>query len=138
MKIYSITEASRLMGVTRQAIYVAITKAKRLEAYKIGARWKVNEEALDRYKGIKYKRFSETGFYYLPEAAKKLGISAQRLYYLVRIGKIKCVYNTIPYLIDEKELEEKKDLIMKYKKTEKSVKRAAWKINSKDVYQKVG
>ena len=48
-KFVSITEAARVNGVTRQAIYVAI-KQKKLKAYKDATRWTIDLEDLDNYR----------------------------------------------------------------------------------------
>jgi len=54
-KVVSITEAARINGVTRQAIYVAI-KQKKLKARKDSTRWTIHLDDLEEYRKQKYSR----------------------------------------------------------------------------------
>lgn len=95
-KVVSITEAARINGVTRQAIYVAI-KQKKLKARKETTRWTIHLDDLENYRNQKYSRSKSTyngellydnnkGFYSINQVAKMLGVPAQKIYYATRIG----------------------------------------------------
>jgi hypothetical protein len=90
-KVVSITEAARINGVTRQAIYVAI-KQKKLKARKETTRWTIHLDDLDHYRNQKYSRSKSTfngellydnnkGYYSINQVAKMLGVPAQKIYY---------------------------------------------------------
>jgi len=136
--IYTITEAAKELGVSRQAVYVALFKVKKLEGYKIGHRWKIHKNALEEYKKNKYKRISPPGLYSIDEASKKLSVSYNRIYYLMRTHKIVSIRHNNHDFFHEKELNEKKSLIKSVKKIKKKRNRALWKINQNDIHQKVG
>jgi len=98
-KVVSITEAARINGVTRQAIYVAI-KQKKLKAYKDSTRWTIRLEDLEEYRRQKYSRTKSTyngellfdnskGYFSVNQVAKMLGVPAQKIYYATRIGLLK-------------------------------------------------
>ena len=98
-KAVSITEAAKLNGVTRQAIYVAI-KHKKLKATKESTRWTIDLEDLEDYRKNKYSRSksmfdgellfnNEEGYYSVNQVAKMLGVPAQKVYYATRIGRLK-------------------------------------------------
>jgi hypothetical protein len=98
-KVVSITEAARINNVTRQAIYVAI-KQKKLKASKDTTRWTINLEDLENYRRLKYSRTksmfngellfdNQKGFYSVNQAAKVLGVPAQKIYYATRVGLLK-------------------------------------------------
>jgi len=98
-KVVSITEAARINGVTRQAIYVAI-KQKKLKATKDGTRWKIHLESLREYTENKYSRSKSTfqgellfdnnkGYYSVNQVAQMLNVPAQKIYYATRVGLMK-------------------------------------------------
>jgi excisionase family DNA binding protein len=98
-KVVSITEAAKINNVTRQAIYVAI-KLRKLKARKELTRWSIDLEDLMDYRRQKYSRAKSTyqgellfdngkGYYSINQAAKMLGVPAQKLYYATRAGYIK-------------------------------------------------
>lgn len=98
-KVVSITEAARINGVTRQAIYVAI-KQKKLKAFKDSTRWTIRLEDLEDYRRQKYSRTKSTyngellfdnskGYFSVNQVAKMLGVPAQKIYYATRIGLLK-------------------------------------------------
>lgn len=99
--LVSITEAARINGVTRQAIYVAI-KQKKLKAYKDSTRWMIDLADLDIYKQQKYSRTksmfngelvfdNSKGFFSVNQVAKMLGVPAQKIYYATRSGLLKAI-----------------------------------------------
>lgn len=98
-KVVSITEAARINNVTRQAIYVAI-KQKKLKATKDSTRWTIHLDDLEDYRKNKYSRTksmhdgellfdNHKGFYSVNQAAKMLGVPAQKIYYATRVGLLK-------------------------------------------------
>jgi len=98
-RLVSITEAAKINNVTRQAIYVAI-KQNKLKATKHTTRWTIDLEDLEEYRRQKYSRTKSTyegellfdnnkGFYSINQAAKLLGVPAQKIYYATRVGLLK-------------------------------------------------
>lgn len=98
-RVVSITEAAKINNVTRQAIYVAI-KQKKLKASKDATRWTIHLDDLENYRNQKYSRTksmyagellfdNNKGFYSINQAAKVLGVPAQKIYYATRIGLMK-------------------------------------------------
>ena len=98
-RLVSITEAAKINNVTRQAIYVAI-KQNKLKATKHTTRWTIDLEDLEEYRRQKYSRSKSTfngellfdnkkGFYSVNQAAKILGVPAQKIYYATRVGLLK-------------------------------------------------
>lgn len=98
-KVVSITEAARINNVTRQAIYVAI-KQKKLKATKDATRWTIHLDDLEEYRTNKYSRTksmfdgellfdNRKGYYSVNQAAKMLGVPAQKIYYATRVGLLK-------------------------------------------------
>src|SRR5476651_1560818 len=98
-KVVSITEAARINNVTRQAIYVAI-KQKKLKATKDSTRWTIHLDDLEEYRNNKYSRTksmfdgellfdNRKGYYSVNQAAKLLGVPAQKIYYATRVGLLK-------------------------------------------------
>lgn len=98
-KVVSITEAARINNVTRQAIYVAI-KQKKLKATKDSTRWTIHLDDLEEYRKNKYSRTKSMydgellfdqgkGYYSVNQAAKVLGVPAQKIYYATRVGLLK-------------------------------------------------
>jgi len=119
-KVVSITEAARINGVTRQAIYVAI-KQNKLRARKDSTRWTIDLDDLEDYRRNKYSRTKSTfdgellfdndkGFYSVNQAAKILGVPAQKIYYATRIGMLKATRKGAAWVIhtdDIKDYQEK-------------------------------
>ncbi|WP_194847051.1 helix-turn-helix domain-containing protein [Candidatus Neptunochlamydia vexilliferae] len=119
-KVVSITEAARINGVTRQAIYVAI-KQNKLKASKDSTRWTIDLDDLEDYRRNKYSRTKSTyegellfdnqkGFYSVNQAAKMLGVPAQKIYYATRVGMLKASRKGAAWVIhvdDIKEYQEK-------------------------------
>lgn len=98
-KLVSITEAAKINNVTRQAIYVAI-KQKKLKATKHTTRWTIDLKDLEDYRRQKYSRTksmyqgellfdNKKGYYSVNQAAKLLGVPAQKIYYATRVGLLK-------------------------------------------------
>ena len=119
-KVVSITEAARINGVTRQAIYVAI-KQNKLKARKDSTRWTIDLDDLEDYRNNKYSRTKSTfdgellfdnnrGYYSVNQVAKMLGVPAQKIYYATRIGMLKALIKGAAWVIhvdDIKEYQEK-------------------------------
>lgn len=90
--------AADFLGVTLQAIYIAIKKG-RLIAQKIGKRIFITPEDLDEYRFSRYSRRNsryngellydnENGFYSVRQVSEMLEVPDQTIYYAARIGKI--------------------------------------------------
>ena len=108
-KLVSITEAAKINNVTRQAIYVAI-KQNKLKATKHTTRWTINLEDLEDYRRQKYSRAKSTydgellfdnqkGYFSVNQAAKMLGVPAQKIYYATRVGLMKALRKGAAWVI---------------------------------------
>lgn len=108
-KFVSITEASKINNVTRQAIYVAI-KQKKLRARKDSTRWTIDLDDLESYRKQKYSRTkslyngellfdNDKGFYSVNQVAKILGVPAQKIYYATRVGLLKAIRKGAAWVI---------------------------------------
>lgn len=115
-KVVSITEAARINGVTRQAIYVAI-KQKKLKAYKDSTRWTIRLEDLEEYRRHKYSRTksmfdgellfdNSKGYFSVNQVAKMLGVPAQKIYYATRIGLMKASRKGAAWVIHVDDIKE--------------------------------
>lgn len=115
--ILTITEASDVMNLTRQAVYVAI-KLNKLKAFKEekSSRWMIRKEDLENHKRQRYCRSrslyegkplydEEAGEYSVANAAKILRFKTQKLYYLIRIGRIKSKIRGNAYIITKDDIE---------------------------------
>lgn len=118
-KIVSITEAARINNVTRQAIYVAIKQGK-LKATKGATRWMIALDDLAEYRRQKYSRTksmyegellfnNDKGFYSINQAAKKLGVPAQKIYYATRVGHMKAVRKGAAWVIHITDIKQYKE-----------------------------
>lgn len=98
-RLVSITEAAKINNVTRQAIYVAI-KQNKLKATKHTTRWTIDLQDLEDYRRQKYSRTksmydgellfdNKKGYFSVNQAAKLLGVPAQKIYYATRVGLLK-------------------------------------------------
>ena len=114
-KVVSITEAARINNVTRQAIYVAI-KQKKLKAYKDTTRWTIDLDDLESYRKQKYSRTksmfdgellfdNQKGFFSVNQAAKMLGVPAQKIYYATRVGLLKASRKGAAWVIHSSDIQ---------------------------------
>ena len=103
-KIYTVTEATKITGRSRQAIYVAIRKGK-LVAVNTGHKWIIKERDFERWQENKFKHFLRKRegkllfdgikTFSVSMASKKIAslidqpFTEQQLYYLLRRGEIK-------------------------------------------------
>lgn len=98
-QIFTVTEATRLMHISRQGVYAAI-RNKRLGANFSNGRWITTKSAIEEYECKRYSREKSqynglllfdnaAGFYSLKQAAALLHINEQRMYYSARMGKIR-------------------------------------------------
>ncbi len=112
----SITEAARINGVTRQAIYVAI-KQKKLRAQKDSTRWTIDLNDLEEYRKQKYSRAKSTfngellfdnekGYFSVNQVAKMLGVPAQKIYYATRIGMLKATRRGAAWVVHVDDVKE--------------------------------
>ncbi|MDN3505117.1 MAG: helix-turn-helix domain-containing protein [Rhabdochlamydiaceae bacterium] len=118
-KVVSITEAARINGVTRQAIYVAI-KQNKLKAKKETTRWTIHLDDLEDYRNQKYSRSKSTfegellydnklGYYSINQVAKMLGVPAQKIYYATRIGLLKASRKGAAWVVNVNEIKSYKE-----------------------------
>lgn len=112
----SITEAAKINQVTRQAIYVAI-KQNKLRARKDATRWLIHVDDLKQYRDQKYSRSKSTfegellfdnskGYFSVNQAAKMLGVPAQKIYYATRVGLLQATRKGAAWVIHSNNLEE--------------------------------
>jgi len=115
-EVVSITEAARINGVTRQAIYVAI-KQKKLRAQKDSTRWTIRLTDLEEYRKQKYSRAksmfdgellfdNDKGYYSVNQVAKMLNVPAQKIYYATRIGLLKAIRKGSAWVIHHDDVEQ--------------------------------
>jgi excisionase family DNA binding protein len=108
-RLVSITEAAEINNVTRQAIYVAI-KQNKLKATKQTTRWTIDLDDLKDYQSQKYSRSKsmyngellfdkKKGYYSVNQAAKLLGVPAQKIYYATRVGLLKAIRRGAAWVI---------------------------------------
>jgi excisionase family DNA binding protein len=115
----TITEVSNKMGVTRQALYTAI-KRNRLKSSKHESRKRyIHRNDLEDFLKNRYSRNFSTyngkllfdpskGNYSIKQAAGKLNIPIQKVYYMIRSKKLKYVKHGGAYVITQKNLDEYK------------------------------
>jgi len=115
-KVVSITEAAKINGVTRQAIYVAI-KLNKLKATKETTRWTIHVDDLADYQNLKYCRSksvfngeplfdNKNGFYSVNQVAQMLKVPAQKIYYATRSGFLKAHRKGAAWVIHTDDLKE--------------------------------
>ncbi len=114
-RVVSITEAARINNVTRQAIYVAI-KQRKLKASKDSTRWTIDLDDLEAYRRQKYSRTksmfqgellfdNHKGYFSVNQAAKMLGVPAQKIYYATRVGLLKASRKGAAWVIHTTDIE---------------------------------
>lgn len=119
-KKMTIREASIKFQVTVQSFYFAIKNGK-LPAKKMNRKWIIEESALQNYRENKYsrdhstfqgkKKFDEKeGTFSLLKAAEFLQIDYQRLYYLLRSGKVNASRKGCSWVFDKKDLMNLKEI----------------------------
>lgn len=115
-KFVSITEASKLNNVTRQAIYIAI-KLNKLKATKKTTRWTISLADLEEYRRQKYSRSKSVfngelifdnnkGFYSVGQVAQILNVPAQKIYYATRVGLLKAQRKGAAWVIHTSDMKE--------------------------------
>ncbi len=130
-KTLSITEAAKMNGITRQAIYVAI-KHKKLKARKDAAHWEISVKDLEDYRKHKYSRTKSVfngellfdnskGFHSVNQTAEMLNIPAQKVYYATRVGLMKATRKGAAWVIHESEIKAYKDNYLNQKSTNTQV-----------------
>lgn len=113
-KVVSITEAAKINGVTRQAIYVAI-KLKKLRAKKETTRWTIDLKDLEEYRTNKYSRTksmhngellfdNHKGYYSVNQVAEMLKVPAQKIYYATRVGMLKAHRKGAAWVIHQEDV----------------------------------
>ncbi len=126
-KAVSITEAAKINNVTRQAIYVAI-KQRKLKAHKDTTRWTIDLADLEVYRKEKYSRTKSMfdgellfdngkGYFSVNQAAKMLGVPAQKIYYATRVGLLKAVRKGAAWVIHSNDIAGYKEIYLSKKET---------------------
>lgn len=97
---YSVNETAEILGVTRQAVYLAI-RLKKLEVEKIDLKWRISQEELEEFKKNRYDHTKTTrpdgalkfdpseGRYSIRQFAEFYEVPRQRIYYLIHAKRIK-------------------------------------------------
>lgn len=108
--ILSINDAARKMGITRQAVYIALKKGP-LKGFVKGCRWFIHLKDLEHYQAFKYSReyskdangnliYDKAKGYYSPlQAANLFRVPLQRIYYLLRMKYLKSKREGSRYVI---------------------------------------
>lgn len=111
----SVTEAAKIKGVTRQAVYLAI-RLGRLKAYRHEERWRIFRKDLDKYNNNRYSRLyhstvdgepvfdEDKGYFSVDRAAQLIGIDTQKLYYAIRSGKMKATRKRAAWVVNVEDL----------------------------------
>lgn len=124
--LINVKDAAEYMHVTLQAIYISIKK-KKICATKIGRKWWLSKIELDNFRNNKYNRdlrkiegeyiFDlDKGHFSLNQVCKIIsdGLNRpyriQRLYYFIRIGRLKAFKKGAAWVILKKDAEELFDL----------------------------
>lgn len=124
-RVVSITEAAKINGVTRQAIYVAI-KLNKLKARKETTRWTISLDDLADYQNMKYCRSKSVfngeplfdnckGYYSVNQVAKMLSVPAQKIYYATRSGFLKAQRRGAAWVIHSDDLKAYQDMHLQKK-----------------------
>lgn len=112
----SIAEIAMSYRRSRQAIYINLIKG-RLAGEKIGGKWRIHVRAAQEWSKSRYIRPSHgEGFYDVRQAAKRLKVPLQRVYYCLRSGKMKYTQVGKRFKISE-------DTIVQYEELMKSWRR---------------
>ena len=130
-KVVSITEAARINGVTRQAIYVAI-KLKKLKAKKETTRWTIHLDDLEVYRKSKYSRTkslfngellfdNNKGYYSVNQVAEMLNVPAQKIYYATRVGMLKAQRKGAAWVIHSEDVKEYREKYLSKKNNRRKV-----------------
>jgi excisionase family DNA binding protein len=113
------TEAAEYMHVTKQAIYISIYH-KRITAFKKKGQWLISKAVLDDYRLNKYNRDlrkingeyvfdMEKGHFSLNQVCKAFSQALshpyriQRLYYLIRVGRLKAFKKGAAWVIHKQD-----------------------------------
>ena len=124
-----LAEASKYLGISRQAIRQAIMQ-KRINSIKFEGRWRFTTFELDEYKRRKHKReFSiyegqllydkNKGEFSITEAAQILGCPRQHLYYAARCNKIHTTRKRKSWIITTEDIVEYRKIMVLQKKKDK-------------------
>ncbi|MCH9633729.1 MAG: hypothetical protein S4CHLAM7_04620 [Chlamydiae bacterium] len=127
----TITEAAKINGVTRQAIYVAI-KQNKLKAQKDSTRWTIKLTDLEAYRRDKYSRTKSTfggelifdnskGYFSVNQVAKILGVPAQKIYYATRVGMLRAIRKGAAWVISEDDINGYRETFLARKNGRKKV-----------------
>jgi hypothetical protein len=125
-KTLTITQASNIYDITRQAIAIAI-KSKRLNAVKVKKHWYFTQEDWDKYHNSRYDRKHsvrngrhiydiETGVLSPSMIAKEYNVKIQQIYYIIRKNILPYERVGFAYVIKKNEFEKIHKLFLKNRK----------------------
>ena len=107
MKMLTIQQAANHLGISRQAVYIAIAKDK-IRAQKHGHKYLVSIRMLDDYVKDKYNRRLTLNLKYNEftpqDVARKLGIGKSAIYYMIRSGMINSRRIRSAYIISQQDI----------------------------------
>jgi hypothetical protein len=118
----TLTQAAEYMGLTRQAVYIAI-KTKKMTGYKKDGMWFVSQKEINGYMGRRYNRTYSTwkngkpkfdkdkGELCTREVSERLKIPMQKAYYMIRTGRLRSLRKGASYVVLIKDLEEAKKIL---------------------------
>lgn len=123
VEMCTLSEAAQLMGVKRQALWVAIKKGKLKARKNENGDYRIEYADLDLYRTKKYKRslnpalFSdivEKGLITISDASKKYDLKKNLLYYLMSSKKIKFHRNGHWCAVEESDIIKLKEKILQH------------------------
>ena len=87
----SMVEAAKVCGVTRQAIYLNILEGKIPAVRNHHNHYRINPKDIEGFEPHKNRKPKPkyTAYYSVVDTAKILNLNVQRIYYMVRTGKLK-------------------------------------------------
>jgi excisionase family DNA binding protein len=109
MKMLNIIGAANYLGISRQAIYIAISKNK-IRANRVNGKYMISERMLDEYDQNKYIRRITLNLkdneFTPQEVAKKLNITKSEMYYMLRNRVIKSYRINCAYVVKQCHIDE--------------------------------
>lgn len=133
-EMLTITQASQMLHITRQGVFVAIKK-RGLKATRSGQKWYIHKKDLRDYLKLKYSREKsefngeplfdvEKGYYSVNHLCKLLACDPQAIYYRIRIGRIQAIKKGGAIVVLREEVERVYESEFQYIENFKTRKRA--------------
>lgn len=81
---YSLADACKILGLTRQAVYISIKNGK-MHTTRVKGRHRISDEDISAWRKEKYSRAKYYGNGYISarQASEQTGEDIQRIYYLI-------------------------------------------------------